>query len=55
MIDDLLRVAAELLETANNGMSDLVVTGYGVNPEGFYAEVMRLVNLRLRSIGFLDK
>lgn len=53
VIDDLLIVAAELLETAKDGMSDLVVSGYGVDPEGFYAEVMRLVDLRLRSIGFI--
>jgi ribonucleotide reductase beta subunit family protein with ferritin-like domain len=55
VIDDLLAVAAEMLETANAGMADLVVSGYGVDPEDFYAEVMRLVNLRLRSIGFIDQ
>jgi hypothetical protein len=36
-------------------MSDLVHTGYGVEPEGFYNEVMRLTQLRLRSIGFLGQ
>jgi len=55
VINDLLAVAAEMLETAKAGMADLVVSGYGVDPEGFYAEVMRLVNVRLRSIGFIDQ
>ena len=35
-------------------MTDLVVAGYGVDPEGFYAEVMRLIDLRLRSIGYIQ-
>ncbi len=29
--------------------------GYGVEPEGFYAEAMRLLGLRLRSIGLLEE
>lgn len=53
VLDDLVLVAAQMLETANAGMADLVVSGYGVDPAEFYAEVMRLVNLRLRSIGYL--
>jgi hypothetical protein len=36
-------------------MTDLVRSGYGVDPEGFYAEVMRLVQIRLRSIGYLEQ
>lgn len=55
VIDDLMLMAGGLLETANSGMSDLVVSGYGIDPEGFYAEVMRLVDLRLRSIGFIGE
>jgi ribonucleoside-diphosphate reductase beta chain len=55
VMDDLLVMAGELLETANSGMSNLVVSGYGVDPEGFYAEVMRLLQLRLRSIGFAEE
>jgi len=54
VVEDAMRVAGEMLETANASMGDLVVTGYGVDPAGFYAEVMRLVQLRLRSIGYLD-
>jgi ribonucleotide reductase beta subunit family protein with ferritin-like domain len=54
VMDDLLVVAAEMLETANTDLGDLAVSGYGVDPEGFHREVMRLVNLRLRSIGFIE-
>lgn len=54
VLDDLFAVANDLLETARSSMTDLVETGYGVSPDAFYAEVMRLVNLRLRSIGYID-
>ena len=53
VVDDLVSVAGELLETAITDMSDLVRSGYGVDPAGFYAEVMRLVAVRLRSIGYI--
>lgn len=53
VIEDVVSMAGEVLETANSGMSELVVAGYGVDPDGFYAEVMRLVDIRLRSIGFI--
>jgi hypothetical protein len=53
-MDDMFAVANQMLETANSGMADLVVSGYGVDPQGFYAEVMRLVDLRLRSIGYIE-
>src|SRR5262249_29888288 len=45
-------VAAEMLETANANMGDLVLAGYGADPSAFYAEAMRLLQLRMRSIGF---
>jgi len=54
VIDDFASVAVELLETANRGMSTIVRSGYGVEPEGFYIEAMRLLQLRLRSIRFAD-
>jgi ribonucleotide reductase beta subunit family protein with ferritin-like domain len=48
-------LAGELLETALVGGMDVqVLAGYGVDAEGFYAEAMRLWQLRLRSIGFGD-
>jgi ribonucleotide reductase beta subunit family protein with ferritin-like domain len=55
VVEDFVAIAERLLATANEGMSDLVHTGYGVEPEGFYNEVMRLTQLRLRSIGFLGQ
>ena len=53
VLDDLIVVAARLLEEANTHLGDLAVSGYGVEPEGFYREVMRLTDVRLRSIGYL--
>jgi ribonucleotide reductase beta subunit family protein with ferritin-like domain len=47
-------VAAELLTTANESMGELVSAGYGADPAGFYGEAMRLLDLRLRSIGFVS-
>jgi ribonucleotide reductase beta subunit family protein with ferritin-like domain len=55
VLDELLATAAALLETAKEGMTELVLSGYGVDPAGFYTEVMRLLDLRLRSIGFIDE
>jgi hypothetical protein len=54
IIAELMTTAGALLETANNGMAQLVGAGYGVHPQAFYDEAMRLTQLRLRSIGFLD-
>ena len=53
VIGEFARTADELLDTAGD-MGDLVQAGYGVEPLGFYAEGMRLLNLRLRAIGVLD-
>jgi hypothetical protein len=54
IIAELMTTAGALLETATNGMAQLVVAGYGVHPQAFYDDAMRLTQLRLRSIGFLD-
>jgi ribonucleotide reductase beta subunit family protein with ferritin-like domain len=49
-------LADGLLETAlADGMDEQVLSGYGVEAEGFYAEAMRFWQLRLRSIGYLDE
>lgn len=49
-------LATSLLEAAiAGGMHAQVVAGYGVEPEGFYAEAMRLLQVRLRSIGMLER
>jgi ribonucleotide reductase beta subunit family protein with ferritin-like domain len=45
-------VCAELLEIANESMGDLLLAGYGTDPQAFYTEAMRLLQLRMRSIGF---
>lgn len=48
-------LAESLLETAlSGGMDAQVLAGYGVEARGFYAEAMRLWQIRLRSIGFLE-
>jgi hypothetical protein len=33
-------------------MGDLLLAGYGTDPQAFYTEAMRLLQLRMRSIGF---
>jgi ribonucleoside-diphosphate reductase beta chain len=53
VLEDLLRVAEKMLERANTDLGELAFSGYGVDPEGFYREAMRLVDVRLRSIGVL--
>jgi ribonucleotide reductase beta subunit family protein with ferritin-like domain len=55
VIDEFSEVAGELLGKADDEMGDLVRGGYGVEPAGFYAEGMRLLDLRLRAIGFLPE
>lgn len=48
-------LAEQLLETAlSGGMDSQVLAGYGTDARGFYEEAMRLWQLRLRSIGYLD-
>ena len=54
VLDDLLPVAADMLERANSDLGELALSGYGVPPEAFYEEVIRLLDLRLRSIGFVE-
>ena len=53
VMEEFAEMADRLLQTATaENMGSLVRSGYGVEPEGFYAEAMRLLGLRLRSIGF---
>jgi ribonucleotide reductase beta subunit family protein with ferritin-like domain len=55
VIEDFGTLAARLLETATEaGMDTQVLGGYGTDARGFYDEAMRLWQLRLRSIGYLD-
>lgn len=53
-IEEFTELAAQLLGSAEDGMDSLVRSGYGVEPAGFYGEALRLLRLRLRSIGFLE-
>ena len=55
VIEEFADVAASLLHAANDDLAELVRSGYGVEPGGFYGEAMRLLDLRLRSIGFLEQ
>lgn len=50
----LFALASESLQTANDELPELVRSGYGVDPQEFYEEAMRLTLVRLRSIGFLE-
>ncbi len=53
VVEDFAGLSSRLLETALAGDMDAqVLSGYGVEAEGFYAEAMRLWAIRLRSIGF---
>jgi ribonucleotide reductase beta subunit family protein with ferritin-like domain len=55
VVEEFAELADSLLETAISGQMDSqVVAGYGVEPAGFYGEAMRLWQLRLRSIGYLE-
>src|SRR5262249_6979381 len=53
VLDDLLPVAEAMLEQANSDLGELARSGYGVEPFEFYGEVMRLLSVRLRSIGLV--
>jgi ribonucleotide reductase beta subunit family protein with ferritin-like domain len=56
VIGEFAEIAGALLQTATDkDMGSLVRSGYGVEPAGFYAEAMRLLQLRLRSIGLLEE
>jgi ribonucleoside-diphosphate reductase beta chain len=55
VVEHFTSLAGELLQTAlSGGMDAQVLSGYGVEAEGFYAEAMRLWQIRLRSIGYLE-
>jgi ribonucleotide reductase beta subunit family protein with ferritin-like domain len=54
VVEELVATAGEMLDAANAGMAELVAAGYGVDPQGFYDEAIRLTRLRLRSIGLVD-
>lgn len=55
ILDDFAVFAADLLETAlADDMNDQVKAGYGVEPAGFYEEAIRQLQIRMRSVGYLE-
>ena len=55
ILDEFAIVAASALETAlDTDMHDQAIAGYGVEPAGFYEEAIRLLQIRMRSVGYLD-
>jgi hypothetical protein len=52
LIEELLGMWTELLGPADAELGDLVRSGYGIDPVDFYGEALRLVQLRLASVGY---
>ncbi len=56
ILDEFAMVASNMHEAAFAAdMHDQVIAGYGVEPTGFYEEAIRLLQVRMRSIGYLDE
>lgn len=55
VLDEFGELAEQSLTIAQRGMEDLLAHGYGVDAEAFHREAMRLLQLRLRSIGYLEE
>jgi ribonucleotide reductase beta subunit family protein with ferritin-like domain len=54
LVESFAQLSTDMLETALESDMDVqVLGGYGVTPEEFYGEAMRLWQTRLRSIGFV--
>lgn len=54
-LEEFARIASDLLGTAlASDMHQQVVDGYGVDPVGFYEEAIRLLQVRMRSVGYLS-
>jgi ribonucleotide reductase beta subunit family protein with ferritin-like domain len=52
-VEEFVSLAERGLELGK-GLEDVLRDGYGVDSKAFYAEAMRLFNIRMRSIGFFD-
>jgi ribonucleotide reductase beta subunit family protein with ferritin-like domain len=52
VIEELLGLWSELLGPADAELGDLVRAGYGIEPIDFYSEALRLVQIRLASVGY---
>jgi hypothetical protein len=53
-LEEYVRIAADGLEMVGADLDRVVQRGYGVHADAFYGEMMRLMDIRLRSIGYLD-
>jgi ribonucleotide reductase beta subunit family protein with ferritin-like domain len=52
-LEEYARIAAEGLSLVGDDLDSVVQRGYGVDADAFYGEMMRLMEIRLRSIGYL--
>jgi hypothetical protein len=52
ILGDLLTLWSDLLGPANAEMTDLVRSGYGIEPIDFYQEALRLAQLRFAAVGY---
>jgi ribonucleoside-diphosphate reductase beta chain len=55
VLDNFADLAARGLELGKAKLEHILHDGYGVDAEEFHAEVMRLLHIRLKSIGYLDE
>ncbi len=53
-LEEYARIAAEGLSLVGDDLDSVVQRGYGVSADAFYGEMMRLMEVRLRSIGYLE-
>ena len=51
VMEELLELV-QLLGPADAELGDLVRSGYGIDPIDFYSEALRLVGVRLASVGY---
>ena len=54
VLDDFASLAARGLEIGKAELEGILSDGYGVDADAFHAEAMRLLQIRLKSIGYLD-
>ena len=55
VLDNFAGLAARGLELGKANLEEILHEGYGVDAEAFHTEVMRLLEIRLKSIGYLDE
>ena len=53
ILDQFAELAVRGLELGKAGLEDVLADGYGVDSDAFHDEAMRLLQVRLRSIGYL--